>query len=115
MEPVRPTPVCTSSRMKSSVVLVAERVRRRLRNSGRKWLSPPSPWIGSMMSAAMSSGCSASAWWIWRIASSSTAAVRASDSGVSGNESFGFTTRGQSNFGKYIVLRGSEVFVSESV
>ena len=38
-------------------------------------------------------------------------ALRAS----AGNVSFGFTMRGQSNFGKYIVLRGSLVFVRESV
>ena len=94
----------------------SQSVRSRARNSGRKWLSPPSPWIGSMMSAAMSSRWSARACSIWRDRERPRAAtVFARLSGVSGNVSFGFTTRGQSNFGKYIVFRGSAVFVSESV
>ena len=114
MDPVSPMPVWTSSRMKN-MSFSSQRTRSLLRNSGRKWLSPPSPWIGSRMRAATSSGWSARACVIWRTARSSSAAVRATDSAVSGNVSFGFTTRGQSNFGKYIVLRGSVVFVRESV
>ena len=38
------------------VVLVARAGAARRRNSGRKWLSPPSPWIGSMMKRRCRSG-----------------------------------------------------------
>ena len=34
---------------------------------------------------------------------------------VTGKRSFGLSRRGQSNLGKYCVLRGSAVFVSDSV
>ncbi len=56
--PVSPIPVWTSSKM-SRASFSSASFRRACRNSGRKWLSPPSPWIGSMMMAAMSSGLSA--------------------------------------------------------
>ena len=60
--PVMPMPVCTSSRMKKRVVLVgAFACSAPAGTRGRKWLSPPSPWIGSTMIAAMSSGFAANA------------------------------------------------------
>ena len=60
IRPVRPMPVCTSSTMKKHSFSSAMRSRA-CRNSARKWLSPPSAWMGSMMMAAMSSGWSAKA------------------------------------------------------
>ena len=72
----------------------------------RKWLSPPSAWMGSMMMAAMSSGFASKA---RRISSSdrcsAAADVPASTSAVTGKRSFGFVTRGQGNLGKRSVLQ----------
>ena len=51
--PVAPMPHCTSSKIRS--ISFSSQIRRRVcSHSPRKWLSPPSPWIGSMMIAAMS-------------------------------------------------------------
>ena len=58
--PVAPNPVCTSSKISRASCRSASS-RSRARNSGRKWLSPPSPWIGSRMMPAMSCGCWAKA------------------------------------------------------
>ena len=70
-------------------------------NSRRKWLSPPSAWIGSMMIAAMSSLRSANARSISATACRSTSATRAISASSAGNRSAGLMTRGQSNFAKY--------------
>ena len=111
--PVSPIPVCTSSTMKKHWFCRAMRSRA-CRNSGRKWLSPPSAWIGSMMMAAMSSGLSAKAWRVWSRARSSAAFTSVSTSEVTGKRSLGLSIRGQRNFGKKSVLMGS-VLVSDSV
>ena len=62
--PVRPMPVWTSSQMKR-ISFSSQRRRSSPRNSGRKWLSPPSAWIGSMMRAATSSRFSTKACFTW--------------------------------------------------
>ena len=54
--PVRPMPVCTSSKINSASFSSAKR-RKLCRNSPRKWCSPPSHWIGSMRIAAIPCGC----------------------------------------------------------
>jgi len=68
-----------------------------------------------MMSAAMSSRRSAQA---FRISASTPSSARATSrrtSPVTGKRSAGVESLGQSNLGKYWVLRGSAVFVSDSV
>ncbi len=112
--PVVPKPVWTSSKISRNSCSSASS-RSLFRNSARKWLSPPSPWIGSTMSAAMSCPCFATAVSISVTAWRSSAIVVSSPSGVNGKRSIGLTTRGQGNLGKYWVLRGSAVLVSESV
>ena len=67
-----------------------------------------------MISAAMSSGCGARGEESRARAAFSRFAASASDSAVTGKWSFGMSMRGQSNFGKYCVFRGSAVLVSES-
>src|SRR6266851_3624373 len=99
IEPVSPTPVCTSSKMSRNSSSSAS-ARRRRKNSGRKWLSPPSPWIGSRIRAAMSPGVSAQAFRISRSTLSSAAATSAWTGGVTGKRSFGVERRGQSKTGK---------------
>jgi len=111
--PVMPTPACTSSKI-NSISFSSHSWRMARKNSGRKWLSPPSPWIGSMMKAAISSLRSCRNCLACSIAIFSRRSASASASAVAGKWIFGFSMRGQSNFGKYCVLRGS-VFVSESV
>ncbi len=81
----------------------------------RKWLSPPSAWIGSMISAATSSRLSTRACFTCASASASTFFTRSISASSTGKRSFGLTMRGHGNFGKYIVFRGSAVFVSERV
>ena len=113
MFPVRPMPVCTSSTMKKHSWSSAKRSRA-CRNAGRKWWSPPSAWMGSMMMAAMSSGLSSKAFFTCSIARCSAAATSFSTSAVTGKRSLGFSTRGQRNLGKRSVFLGS-VLVRESV
>ena len=49
--PVAPTPVCTSSTMKRTLVRLVMS-RRPWKKAGEAWLSPPSDWMGSTMTAA---------------------------------------------------------------
>ena len=77
------------------------------------WLSPPSPWIGSAMKAAMSCGCVGERRRAWSSACCS-AATTSSRWSSSGKVIAGTSIRGQSNFGNRSVLFGS-VLVSESV
>src|SRR5574341_885298 len=110
--PVRPTPVWISSRMNRSACS-SQIARRAWKNSGRKWLSPPSPWIGSMIRAAISSPSRSMARRISSRATFSIVRTAARFSPVSGKVTLGLTMRGQENFGKNLVLRGSKVLVRE--
>ena len=66
-----PQPVCTSSKI-SSASNSSHSSRIAAKNSGRKWRSPPSPWIGSAMKQAMSCGCASNAARAWRSDSASS-------------------------------------------
>ncbi len=78
------------------------------KNSGRKWRSPPSPWMGSAMKQAMSCGCAANAARACRSDSASRASMSAP------HRRWGASIRGQSNLGKRATVT-SLVFVSDSV
>ena len=78
------------------------------------WLSPPSPWIGSAMKAAMSCGCVGEG----RDGPAPARLLGRDDLvqvvGAAGSVIAGTSIRGQSNFGKRSVLLGS-VLVSDRV
>ena len=68
-----------------------------------------------MMRAATSSRFSTRACFTCATARASTVFTRSISASSTGKRSFGLTMRGHVNFGKYIVFRGSAVFVSERV
>ncbi len=105
-----PIPVWTSSKI-SSASRRSAISRSFVKNSGRKWWSPPSHWIGSIRIAAIPSGSASNAASISSIVFCSFASIPASSSPGS---MYGDETRGQSSFGKYSVFVGS-VFVTLSV
>ncbi|CKV05360.1 Uncharacterised protein [Mycobacterium tuberculosis] len=108
--PVNPQPVCTSSKI-SSASNSSHSSRIAAKNSGRKWRSPPSPWMGSATKHAMSCGRVSNAARAWRSASASSAAIAGSSRP---GRMYGASMRGQSNFGNRAVMVGL-VLVSDRV
>src|SRR5690606_10963885 len=107
-------PVCTSSKIKM-ISFLSQISLNCMKNSLRKWLPPPSAWIGSKIKQAISFGLLAIAFPISWIACFSNSMVAATDSSVNGKVNFGLLILGQLNFGKYMYFLGSLVLVNERV
>ena len=107
-------PVWTSSTTNRHSCSRAMRCRAR-RNSGRKWLSPPSAWMGSMMMAGDVVGVVGEGLAIWSRARSSAARTSASTSAGDGEAELGVLDARPRELGEEVGLARVRVGEGEGV